>query len=196
MRITDVLMRFFCSFEVQAVIRMALAAIFGFVIGMEREKKGRQAGTRTHAIVCVASCMIMVVAIYLNRNFGTGDVARLPAQVISGVGFLGAGTILVTKDNRIRGLTTAAGLWACACMGVAVGSGFYAGSVGGFLIIFLILHCGKSDKLDGYCNAPDGETGCQSEDENECQQEDETVTLLEHDDETGNMPKPDDATGN
>ena len=134
------------SFEVQSIIRLLLSAVFGFAIGTERRRKGRQAGARTHAIVSVASCLIMLSSLYLVSSIPTVDAARLPAQVISGIGFLGAGTILITKNNQIKGLTTAAGLWACACMGIAAGCGFYVGAVVGFLITFYIMHFWKQEE--------------------------------------------------
>ncbi len=120
-------------------IRLLLAVIFGGFIGVERATKRHAAGLRTYILVCFGATMVMLVNQFLYDTFETGDVARLGAQVISGIGFLGAGTILVTSRNQIRGLTTAAGLWACACMGLAIGVGFYTLSIVSFTIIIVAL---------------------------------------------------------
>lgn len=117
--------------------RIILAAVCGALIGIERGKKHRPAGLRTHMLVCVASALIMITNEQLIRVYGTGDPTRLGAQVVSGIGFLGAGTILTDKQNRIRGLTTAAGLWASACVGLAIGSGYYIGGI--FTCIFILI---------------------------------------------------------
>lgn len=121
------------------LVRTFLAMCFGGILGYEREKKGRPAGLRTYMVVCVGSALAMMTGIYLTEVTGSGDGGRVAAQVISGIGFLGAGTILVTKQNQIQGLTTAAGLWAAACLGLAVGVGFYEGAAIGFAFIFLSL---------------------------------------------------------
>lgn len=92
------------------VIRILSAFFLGGVIGMERGMKNRPAGLRTYMLVCVGSCLIMLTNQYIYQVFDTGDPVRMGAQVVSGIGFLGAGTIVVTKRNQIRGLTTAAGL--------------------------------------------------------------------------------------
>ncbi len=120
-------------------IRLALAVIFGGLIGVERATKRHAAGLRTYILVSFGATLVMLVNQFLYATFGTGDVARLGAQVISGIGFLGAGTILVTSRNRIRGLTTAAGLWACACMGLAIGVGFYTLAIVSFVIIIIVI---------------------------------------------------------
>ncbi len=121
------------------VLRIALAALMGGIFGWEREMKNRAAGLRTYMLVCVGSCMIMLTNQYIFQVFATGDPVRMGAQVVSGIGFLGAGTIVVTKNNRIRGLTTAAGLWAVAAVGLSLGIGFYEAAIVGGLLIFLIL---------------------------------------------------------
>lgn len=109
----------------------------GGILGMERGRKHRPAGMRTYMIVCMASALVMITGEYIYSLYGIGDPARLGAQVISGIGFLGAGTIIVTS-RQVKGLTTAAGLWACACMGLAVGAGFYTGGVICGLLILLV----------------------------------------------------------
>lgn len=125
----------FCSI----LCRTLLAMLFGGILGYEREKKRRPAGFRTYMVVCLGSSLAMMTGIYLSQLTGTGDAGRIAAQVISGIGFLGAGTILVTKQNQVKGLTTAAGLWAAACLGLALGAGFYSGAIVGFLAIWASL---------------------------------------------------------
>lgn len=110
-------------------VRLLLAMLFGGILGYEREKKHRPAGFRTYMIVCLGASLAMMVGIYVTDITGTGDASRVAAQVVSGIGFLGAGTILVTRQNQVKGLTTAAGLWAVACIGLALGAGFYSGAV-------------------------------------------------------------------
>lgn len=120
-------------------IRLALAMLCGGILGMERGKKNRPAGFRTYMLVCVGATLVMLTNQYLCEFYGTGDPARLGAQVISGIGFLGAGTIVVTGRNRVKGLTTAAGLWACACVGLAIGIGFYSAAIIGCTLILLVM---------------------------------------------------------
>ncbi len=118
-------------------VRILLALILGGLLGIEREQKQRPAGFRTYIIVCLGATLASITNIYMCEYLGAGDPARLPAQVISGIGFLGAGTILVTRNNHIKGLTTAAGLWCCATIGIAVGTGFYSGAIiCGVIIVF------------------------------------------------------------
>ncbi len=130
-------------------IRLVLATALGFTVGINREKKRRGAGTRTHALVSMASCLVMITSEYIAVRFPgyNGDVARLGAQVISGMGFIGAGTIMVTRYNHIRGLTTAASLWATACLGLAVGSGLISASlIAAAIMLFLLITVEKMDK--------------------------------------------------
>ena len=111
--------------------RLILAAILGAVIGIEREIKNRAAGFRTHIIVSVGACLIMLIGIDGSGKFSSDtsrDTARIAGQVISGIGFLGAGTIL-QKKNAVTGLTTAATLWLSAAIGLAVGIGYYEGAI-------------------------------------------------------------------
>lgn len=117
-------------------LRLSMAVLFGGIIGYGREKEKRPAGLRTHILVSVGSTLVMITNFYIYEYYGGNtDPTRLGAQVISGIGFLGAGTIIVTGKNKVRGLTTAAGLWACACMGLAIGAGFYSGAIIGCLFI-------------------------------------------------------------
>lgn len=121
------------------ILRLVSSIVFGGIIGLEREMKNRPAGLRTYMLVCVGSCLIMMTNQFIYQNSGAGDPMRLGAQVVSGIGFLGGGTIIVTKHNQIRGLTTAAGLWASAGVGLALGIGFYEGAFIAAIGIFVIL---------------------------------------------------------
>ncbi len=121
------------------IIRICVAFLLGGILGWEREMKNRAAGLRTYMLVCVGACMIMLTNQYIYQVFGTGDPVRMGAQVVSGIGFLGAGTIVVTRRNQIKGLTTAAGLWTAAAAGLAVGIGFYEVAVVGALLMIIIL---------------------------------------------------------
>ncbi len=126
-------------------LRLVLAMLLGGMIGMERGKKRRAAGFRTYLLVSMGAALTMLLGQYfvdmLSSDPGTPgistDVSRLGAQVINGIGFLGAGTIIVTGRQEVKGLTTAAGLWASACMGLAVGAGFYECVLLAFLLILL-----------------------------------------------------------
>ena len=121
------------------VIRILVSVVLGGIIGLERGMKNRPAGLRTYMLVCMGSCVVMLINQYTTQVFGTGDPVRLGAQVISGIGFLGAGTIIVTSHNQIKGLTTAAGLWTSACIGLAIGIGQYEVAIGAGLCVFLVL---------------------------------------------------------
>ena len=116
--------------------RIVLAALMGGCIGSERGRHGRAAGFRTHILVCVGSAVTAIVGLYVNSVLSApGDPMRLGAQVISGIGFLGAGTILTRNQSHITGLTTAAGLWATASIGLAVGVGYYWAATCAFLVV-------------------------------------------------------------
>jgi putative Mg2+ transporter-C (MgtC) family protein len=118
------------------IVRLTLATLCGGLIGYDRSRKRRPAGFRTHILVCIGSTLVMITSQYINDIMGYGsDPTRLGAQVISGIGFLGAGTILITGKQQVKGLTTAAGLWASACMGLAIGIGFYEGAIIGCTFI-------------------------------------------------------------
>ncbi len=121
------------------IIRLILVILFSGIIGIERASKRHEAGLRTYILVCVGSAVAMLTNQFIFETFNTGDVGRIAAQVVSGIGFLGAGTILITSRNQIKGLTTAACLWACACMGLAIGVGFYTLTIIGFLLIIFVL---------------------------------------------------------
>ena len=131
------------------LLRLTMAVLCGGMIGVNREHKRRPAGFRTYMLVCLGAALTMILGQYQHMMFGTvwkseqlmvgmtTDVTRFGAQVINGIGFLGTGTILITEQREVKGLTTAAGLWACACMGLAIGAGFYEGMLLGFGAIFL-----------------------------------------------------------
>ena len=124
---------------VSVVFRLAAAVICGGIIGFDRGRKRRPAGFRTHMIVCLGAALTMLISQHMFMRGYTTDLSRLGAQVVSGIGFLGAGTIIVTGRQQIKGLTTAAGLWASACMGLAIGAGFYFGALVGFALILLTM---------------------------------------------------------
>ncbi len=146
-------------------VRILLAIFLGGIIGMERGMKNRAAGLRTYILVCLGSCVVMMTNQYVYQVYQVGDPVRMGAQVVNGIGFLGAGTIIVTKRNQIKGLTTAAGLWASACIGLALGVGLYEiaipGSVGIFLILTLMHELDfwmrqRSKQLDVYIELKEG----------------------------------------
>ena len=120
-------------------LRLVASVILGGVIGFERGRKNRPAGLRTNMLVCIGACIVMITNQYIYQVYGTGDPVRMGAQVVSGIGFLGAGTIIVTAHNRIKGLTTAASLWTAACVGLTLGVGLYEGALMGCAAIFLVL---------------------------------------------------------
>ncbi len=130
------------------VVRLLLAMFVGGLVGLERGRKRRAAGFRTYMLVCIGSALTMLLGQYMSLMLATqwsaaapvgvnSDMTRFGAQVISGIGFLGAGTIVLTGRKEIKGLTTAAALWACACMGLAIGAGFYECVILGLILIFL-----------------------------------------------------------
>lgn len=124
------------------VARILLACIMGCIIGYERKSRDKSAGMRTHAIVALGSALIMVVSKYCFRDVPDFDASRVAAQIVSGIGFLGAGVIFV-KNNSVSGLTTAAGLWTTAGVGMAIGGGaYFIGISAAFLVIVtqIILH--------------------------------------------------------
>lgn len=114
---------------VTIVLRLVLAMILGGIIGLERGKMGRAAGMRTHTLVCLGATLATMIGFYSAENLNGGDPLRVAAQVVSGIGFLGVGTILLKGRFQITGLTTAAGLWCAAAIGIALGAGFYEGAL-------------------------------------------------------------------
>lgn len=119
-------------------VKMFVAVICGGAIGIEREHKRRTAGFRTHILICIGACMTTLISHYLFSYLHLyTDVARLGAGVVAGIGFIGAGTIIVTKRRQVKGLTTAAGLWTCAIIGLAIGAGFFEAGVLTTIVILL-----------------------------------------------------------
>ncbi len=128
----------------ETILRLSVAAILGSLVGLERQRKEGSAGLRTHMMVCLGSCLVMIVSAFgfediLGRPAVVLDPSRIAAQVISGIGFLGAGTIIFLQPRSIRGLTTAAGLWTVAAIGLAVGAGLYVAAIATTVIALLIL---------------------------------------------------------
>ena len=126
---------FYQNFEF--LIKMVLATVMGVIIGFERKSRNKGAGIRTHAIVSLASALMMIVSKYGFFDIVEYDAARVAAQVVSGIGFLGTGLIFI-KNNSVNGLTTAAGIWATAGIGLAMGAGLYAVAIFGTLLIVII----------------------------------------------------------
>lgn len=119
--------------------RIILAILCGGVIGLERGRSNQPAGMRTYMLVCLGATLVMLTAKYIYIHFHTGDPSRLGAQVISGIGFLGAGSIIISGKTKVRGLTTAAGLWVSACIGIAIGIGFYSGGILTTVAVYFIM---------------------------------------------------------
>lgn len=120
--------------------RLVLAALLGGCIGLERGRHGRAAGLRTHILVCLGSTVTALLGLYAVNTLGLGsDPMRISAQVISGIGFLGAGTIINNNNSHVTGLTTAAGLWTTACLGLAIGMGFYWAVLITFVIMLVTI---------------------------------------------------------
>ena len=123
-----------------AVLRIVLATLIGGIIGLDRGRHGRVAGARTHILVCLGAAVTALVGFYTAEHLGfSNDPLRVGAQVISGVGFLGVGTIVVRHQSQVKGLTTAAGLWTTACIGLAIGAGFYLVALLAFLAVMLTI---------------------------------------------------------
>ena len=118
------------------IIRTLMAIICAGVIGFERDAHGSAAGLRTHILVCLGAMIAMSTGVFAATHF-SGDASRIGAQVVSGIGFLGAGTIIVNRGH-IKGLTTAAGLWTSACIGLAIGTGFYEAAIVGSVAVLIV----------------------------------------------------------
>ena len=145
----------------EVTLRLLVASLCGGIIGIERGRKHRAAGFRTHMLVCMGAALTIVLSTYLaimmtgelwhldpEVDFVNTDISRFGAQVINGIGFIGAGTIIVTGRQQVKGMTTAAGLWASACMGLAIGAGFYfAALIGCAFIIMTIVVFSKLERF-------------------------------------------------
>ena len=116
------------GFILECAIKSVLAVIIGGVIGSERARHGRAAGMRTHILVCLGATLTAMTGMFLSKEMG-GDAMRISAQVVSGIGFLGVGMIIIKNNNVVSGLTTAAGIWATSIVGIALGYGFYIGAI-------------------------------------------------------------------
>lgn len=138
------------SFWFQAIIKLILGFVLAGIIGLERSSWSKPAGFRTHALVGISSVLVMLCGEYMSRIYDI-DPSRIPAQLLSGIGFIGAGTILRDGFN-VKGLTTAAGLLAVTCIGLSIGAGFYLGGIVTTLIVYIILSYSYkiSDKLDHF----------------------------------------------
>lgn len=120
-------------------VRILLCIVCGGIIGIERGKAHQPAGMRTYMLVCMGAATVMMTGQYMFYHFQSGDPSRMGAQVVSGIGFLGAGSIITSGKTKIRGLTTAAGLWAAACIGLSIGIGFYEAGIIATLVVSLIM---------------------------------------------------------
>ena len=137
-------------------LRLLLATVTGIVIGAERERHNKDAGMKTHVLVCLGSALCMVVSQYMQESgMGSLDMARIGASVVSGVGFLGVGTIIVTGTHEVRGLTTAAGLWASACIGLAAGAGYLDGAL--MALAFVLFTYVILRRIDAHMHLADNE---------------------------------------
>ena len=121
----------------EIILRVLISVAIGGLIGLERGMKNRPAGLRTYMLVCVGACVVMLTNQYTYQVYQVGDPVRMGAQVISGIGFLGAGTIIVTSRNQIKGLTTAAGLWTAGGIGLAIGIGLYEVAIAASAAVFI-----------------------------------------------------------
>lgn len=127
------------SKEFLMIGKLILALVCGGIIGLEREQKKRPAGFRTYMLVCIGSALVMMTNQFLVTIYPHVDPSRMGAQVISGIGFLGVGTIIVTGINSVKGLTTAAGLWSTAAVGLAIGAGYLLAGITVTILIFIVI---------------------------------------------------------
>ncbi|MGE1061690.1 MgtC/SapB family protein [Megasphaera paucivorans] len=131
---------------IASIVRLCIAVILGGIIGYERQAQSKSAGLRTHILVCLGSCLCMIISIniamdmYFQYGITNSDPERIAAQVITGIGFLGAGTILANqKERNVKGLTTAASIWAVAAVGLVVGAGYIVTAVAATFLVFIVL---------------------------------------------------------
>ena len=141
---------FFMSFEVQAIIKLTLGVVLAGIIGAERQALNKPAGFKTHALIGLSSVLVMLCGEYLHMTGKAIDASRIPAQLLSGIGFIGAGTILRDGFN-VKGLTTAASLLAVTCIGLSIGAGFYLGGICSTIFAYYILsRSHKSSEKDDF----------------------------------------------
>ena len=128
------------KFVFEIALRVVLAVIIGGIFGSERARHGRAAGMRTHILVCLGAALTSMTGVFLADYMNyTGDVTRISAQVVSGIGFIGVGMIIIKNNNVVSGLTTAAGIWATSIVGISLGCGFYAGAIIASLFMFIAI---------------------------------------------------------
>ncbi len=136
--------------DIDAIFRLLLSVVLSGLIGLERESHGREAGLRTHILVGIGATLIMLTSVYISKQYGLGnsaDPGRVAAGVVTGIGFIGAGTIIRFRAS-VRGLTTAASLWVTAGIGLAIGSGFYLGAlITTALILFALVFLGRFERF-------------------------------------------------
>lgn len=132
--------KFLLVSNVEILLRLLTAVLVGGLIGLERGGRNHDAGLKTHILVCLGSASIMCLSELMYREVGSGDITRMAAQVISGIGFLGAGSIII-GGNKIRGLTTAATLWTTACLGLVCGAGHYALTIYTTALVMFTMYC-------------------------------------------------------
>lgn len=149
----DFLRSIFTSFWFEAIIRLFLGFILAGIIGAERESVNKPAGFKTHSLIGISSVLIMLCGEYLSTKYANADASRIPAQLLSGIGFIGAGTILRDGFN-VKGLTTASSLLAVTCIGLSIGAGFYLGGIISTVIVYIILSYSYSmfGSLDHFTN--------------------------------------------
>ncbi|MGI6028382.1 MAG: MgtC/SapB family protein [Candidatus Heteroscillospira sp.] len=131
------------AYEVEGLLRLLLAALLGGIMGLERTRKRREAGFRTYMLVALGSAMTVLVGEIMYTRLGSADTSRIAAAAVSGVGFIGAGSILVSRSNRVMGLTTAAGIWVSVTVGLAIGCGYYIGGTALVAISIVITMLGE-----------------------------------------------------
>lgn len=124
------------------LVKLLFSTLMGAVLGLERTRKRRAAGIRTYSMVCVGACIVMMTGMESSLLYDLGDPMRLGAQVVSGIGFIGAGAIMKTGYHEVKGLTTAAGLWVVACLGLAIGAGYYMMAIAAGIILYLTIILG------------------------------------------------------
>lgn len=148
------LTQLFDNYYIQTIVKIVLIIILSGIIGLERDSWNKPAGFRTHALVGISSVLVVLCGEYFFKTFGSGDPGRIPAQLLSGIGFIGAGTILRDGFN-VKGLTTAASLLAVTCIGLCIGAGFYFIGITATVISYLVLSYSYllTDRLDHFINS-------------------------------------------
>lgn len=131
------------GYELEGILRLLISAVLGGIMGLERTRKRREAGFRTYMLVALGSAMTVLVGEMMFFDYGSADTTRIAAAAVSGVGFIGAGSIIVSRSNRVKGLTTAAGIWVSVSVGLAVGCGYYLGGVALVVISMVVTMLGE-----------------------------------------------------